>query len=463
MTSPGPLRELFRRLRDPRTEREALAALIGGPAEDDLRAVVTAFIETTLRDYDPRYREIVVRADIEGKPGKQVAAELALAPRTYYRLRAVAMDALERALDQRLRRNAPAAAATSGDPHAALMEIVAAIDPARAHAIVAQLGGSDAEQRFTSLRLRVLAGEMPADVDFARLDDAHRFAGDVVRARGYESGGLYEAAEALVTSLEADPATRRPEHRADAFDLAVIRRLQARRRGRAGEHTAAVADMVALAAGNPALEASAAIAYAHVAIHAPVGDWRERLESAKRALRDTTQVGTLRYATMVEGYLAYVHGDPELALNRARISTLEGTHPSVALQGEALHARATLALGRTWRRPDWTRDVLPHAWFQAELEALGACHALAHADENEARRLVTDALAHPSAPHAPPVVALAGAVQAVLRGERPGHDPRVDDVLTDVDVRTLDAVTERGRPPQQPPPSSNGSVRSISS
>jgi hypothetical protein len=461
----GRMRELFRGLRNPQAaERDALtASLLDGPDHDGLRAALLAFVETTLRDYDPRYRDIVVRADIEGKPGKQVAHELALAQRTYYRLRAVAMRALDRALEVRLQRSEDEAAnAPSGDPHAVLLEVVAALDPARAHAIVEQLGPATSEQRFTALRLRVLAGEVPADDEIARLGGAHRFAGDVLRARAFESGGLFDAAETLVATLEADPARDRPEHRIAAFDLAMVRRLQARRHGDGVEHAAAVDDMVARAAGVPVLQPHAAIAYAHVGIHLIVSDWLRRLEIAKQVVRLTPQVAMLRYATMVEGYLAYVHGDFELALHRSHISTLEGANPSVALQGEALYARAALALGRPWQRPPWTRSVLPNAWFQAELEALGAHHALANGDSARARRLAEIALTHASTPYAPCVGALAGAVSAVLRGERADAVLEPDDVLTHVDLQTLQTVVEQGRPPRQPPSPNSDPARPLS-
>lgn len=453
------MRELFRRLRDPQAEHGALAAaLLERSSESDLRAAVVAFVDETLRDYDPHYREIVVRTDIRGKPGKQVAAELALSPRTYYRLRAIAIAALERALAALL--DAAGPARTAGDPHAELLDVVAALDPARAHAIVEQLDSAGADRLYTALRLRVFAGEVPADEEFARLDETHRFRGEVVRARAYESSGRFVEAETLVALLEADPGRRLTEHRTEMFELAVIRRLQARRRGRGAEHAAAAADMVERAGDDPVLKATATIAHAHVAIHSPVDDWRERLDRAKHAIRTTARVGLLRYATMVEGYLAYIYGDPELALNRARISTLEGSHPSVALQGEALHARAALVLGSRWQRAPWTEGVLPNTWFQAELDALGAHHALVCADETAARRLAAGALAHPSAPFAPPVVALAAAVPSLLNGNGAETGVEIDDVLTDVDLRTLDAVRRGGRPPQQPP-SSNGPVRSI--
>lgn len=461
----GRMRELFRRLRSPQVaERDALTvSLLDGPGHADLRAALLTFVETTLRDYDSRYRDIVVRADIEGKPGKQIAHELALAQRTYYRLRAVAMRALDHALEVRLARTErEPETAPSGDLHGALLEIVAALDPARAHAIVEQLGPTTSEQRFTALRLRVLAGEIPADDEIALLGGAHRFGVDVLRARAFESAGLFDAAEALVATLEADPSRDRPEHRIDAFDLAMLRRLQGRRHGDGIEHAAAVDDMVARAAGVPALAPHAAIAYAHVDIHLAVTDWMRRLEIAQQAVRVAPQVAMLRYATMVEGYLAYVHGDPELALHRSRISTLQGANPAVALQGEALYARAALALGRRWQRPAWTRDVLPNAWFQAELEALGAHHALAEDHTGDAARLVAVALAHPSAPYAPCVGALAGAVSAALRGERIDTAAAPNDVLTHVDLHVLEAAIERGRPPRQPPSSSPGRTPRVS-
>src|SRR5581483_489651 len=123
------------------------------------------------------------------------------------------------------------------------------------------------------------------------------------------------------------------------------RRLQARRHGNGAEHALAIDDMVARAAELPAMHAHATIARAHVGIHLELTDWHERLDAAKRIVRRSPHVGMLRYATMVEGYLAFVYGDFERALELARIATLEGANPGIALQGEALYARAVLALG----------------------------------------------------------------------------------------------------------------------
>ena len=106
--------------------------------------------------------------------------------------------------------------------------------------------------------------------------------------------------------------------------------------------------------------------------------------------------------------------------------------------------------------------MLPNAWFQAELEALGAHHALANGDIAQARRLAEIALAHASTPYAPCVVALAGAVSAVLRGERADAVLEPDDVLTHVDLQTLQKVVEQGRPPRQPPSPNSDPARPLS-
>lgn len=452
----GRMRALFRRLRDP-------GALSGGSAADVLaprteherpREVLIGFVEAALADFDPRYREIVVRADIEGKPGKQVAHELALAPRTYYRLRAVAMRALDRALEARLQRLDRAGDdESSADLNAALLDAVAAVDPARARAIFEQLGPAAAGDRpLTYLRLRVATGEVPSADEIERLEPAQRFSGRVWRARALESSGAFVAAESLVAALEASPSRDRPEHRTAVFELAMLRALQARRHGLAGAFAAAVDDLLARAGRVPALRTHAVVAYAQVAIHLAVDDWRERLERARDAVRAASHVSLLRYVTMVEGYLAYVHGDPELALYRSRITALEGANPVLALQAEALHARAALALGLPWRRPSWTSAVLRGSYFQAELDALGVYHALARDDRDEALRTAALVRAHPATPHAPCVVALLAAASAVLAGEPLATVRLPDELLTHADLRTLRAAlsTKRSAPAAKP-------------
>ncbi len=449
----GRMRDLLRQLHDPRAADEHAPAglLSNGADRRGYRGALVDFIETTLRDYDPRYREIVIRTDVEGKPGKQVAHELALAQRTYYRLRAVAMRALDRALERRLQDGERAlSAGASADLHAALFDAVAAVDPARARAILGQLEPAGSEQRLTELRLRVAAGDVPDETDIDRLDPAHRFAGEVWRARALESAGGFAEAERLVAALEAS-LDRAATDRVAAFDLALLRRLQARRHGRAAEFVAAVDDLIARADGLPELQTHAAIAYAHVGIHRSIDDWRERLDAAKSATRAGRDVAMLRYATMVEGYLAYVHDDPELALNRSRISTIDGANPNLALQGEALHARALLVLGRPWERPLWTRDVLPNTWFQPELDALAVHHAVRRGDADAARRLAAAVREHPATPLRSVRRRAAGCRVSDARRPcgRDGGCPR----------RSAHAgrhsqpgrVARRGRPPQRPP------------
>lgn len=452
----GRIRALFRRLRDPEALSTGSPAdvLASGSEHESAREVLIGFVEATLADFDPRYREIVIRADIEGKPGKQVAHELALAPRTYYRLRAVAMRALDRAVEARLQRLDRAGDDdSSADLNGALLDAVAAVDPVRARAIFEHLGPAAAGHRpLTHLRLRVATGEVPGADEIERLDPAQRFSGRVWRARALESSGAYAAAESLVAALEASPARERPEHRAAVFDLATLRVLQARRHGIAAAFAAAVDDMLVRAGRVPALRTHAVVAYAQVGIHLAVDDWRDRLERAQDAVRAASHVSMLRYVTMVEGYLAYVHGDAELALHRSRISALEGANPVLALQAEALHARAALALGRPWQRPSWTSTVLPGSYFQAELDAFGVYHALARSDRDEALRTAARVRAHPAAQHAPCVVALLAAASAVIAGEPLASVGLPDELLTHADLRTLRCAlsTERSAPAARP-------------
>lgn len=98
------VRRLLRRLRasgsieDDDTARR-LRAVVGAR---DLRSALTALVESALRDDDPRFQQIIVQSDIEGRPGKQIAAELHVSERTYYRLRSSALAGLQRSFDARL-------------------------------------------------------------------------------------------------------------------------------------------------------------------------------------------------------------------------------------------------------------------------------------------------------------------------------------------------------------------------
>jgi len=98
------VRRLLRRLRasgsiEDDDTASRLRAVVGAR---DLRSALTALVESALRDDDPRFQQIIVQSDIEGRPGKQIAAELHVSERTYYRLRSSALAGLQRSFVARL-------------------------------------------------------------------------------------------------------------------------------------------------------------------------------------------------------------------------------------------------------------------------------------------------------------------------------------------------------------------------
>lgn len=105
MASSVAVRRLLRRLRAPHLLHDdplarAIAAALNARSPRD---GVLALVERVLRDHDPRYRELVELFDVHGEPGKAAADALHLSERTFYRLRAVVVDVLERAIDDLLR------------------------------------------------------------------------------------------------------------------------------------------------------------------------------------------------------------------------------------------------------------------------------------------------------------------------------------------------------------------------
>ncbi|HEY0614472.1 MAG TPA: hypothetical protein VGC96_07515, partial [Candidatus Elarobacter sp.] len=134
--------------------------------------------------------------------------------------------------------------------------------------------------------------------------------------------------------------------------------------------------------------------------------------------------------------------DAELALRNSVVATMAGANPATALQGEALHARAALALARPWERPPWTREVLPGTWFQAELDVLGAFHALRAGETARARRLLAEARAHAATPYAPSIAIYGSAADAAL-GDPIAPAPALPapgDLLVDEDLRVFGAA-----------------------
>jgi len=109
MASSVAVRRLLRRLRTPHLLHDdplarAIAAALDARSPRD---GVLALVERVLRDHDPRYRQLVDLFDVHGEPGKVAACALHLSERTFYRLRAVVVDVLERSIDELLRTTSP--------------------------------------------------------------------------------------------------------------------------------------------------------------------------------------------------------------------------------------------------------------------------------------------------------------------------------------------------------------------
>jgi len=419
----GRVRALLRAVRQPhRLEHDALAiALRRSVGARDEAEAVCRVIDRALAP-QPLLHEIIRRCDVGGEDTESVMSALYLSRRTFFRSRALAFAILASEIDRAV------AAAGETAPDAGLLEALIAIDPPRARTLLAALSSHNGEHRLMLLRARCDAGEPLDEGELDAFAGEERLQAAVLVARALEDHGAGERAARLAAAVRAE--LRPVESAADrgaAFNLAELARIRARRRSRIDEFVAAVDEMTAFAGASEERRARAAIAYAHVAIHRRVPDWRERLATAKRLLSPAAGVRVLRYAAMVEGYLCFVHGEWERAYDLSRVTTLSGSTPVLALQGEALHARAALALGRPWTRPEWTYGVLPGSPFQAELDALGAHHARRAGDAAEARRLAARALERETPFVAPLASAALGADVAELLES-------CDDLLVEIDL-----------------------------
>lgn len=428
-------RGLLRGLRYPHILRNesAIAALRRRYGVDDDGKALVCAVNAALAG-DPALREIVYRCDLRGEDTRSVAHALHFSERQFHRYRSFAIEAVAAEIER---------AITADSDMAADLQLVAAIsavDPERANALLQHVPGATQLERLSALRVKFETGALLSDADLAGLDVPYRLHAEVLRAVGFENAGEHAQAERLVVQLRE--RLHRPSTaalRRAAFELCILRRVQARRRGRTDEAAAAVDDMAAHAIDDR-LAAQLTTARAHLAIHdAGIEDWRDRLAAMQRVARSSRDVRLLRYVTMVEGYLAYVHGDPERALRESVIATMAGAVPALALQSEALHARAALALGEPWSRPAWTRAVLPKVWFQAELDALGAFHALRAGDATAAGELATQARGHPAAAFAPSIVTYAAAVSAAINAEPAAAGDPPADLLVATDLHVLHA------------------------
>ena len=181
-----------------------LGAVVGGR---DLRTALTALVESALRDDDPRYRRIIVQSDIEGRPGKAIAAELYVSERTYYRLRASALAGLQRSFVGRL--NEPGAATSS--------------DALSAYGRGLRLGTLRTRASL-SRALACFEAALTSDPHFVRayagMADVQLLAAEYLLQDPRQAYG--EAAQALEAALECDP--RSAEANAVAGDFALYAR-----------------------------------------------------------------------------------------------------------------------------------------------------------------------------------------------------------------------------------------------
>jgi tetratricopeptide (TPR) repeat protein len=102
-------RDLLRRLRRPHLLDEddvarRLRAVLG--TATTLQAM-HRILDEALQHQDPRIRHVVERFDLGREPGKVVADQLHLSERQFYRLRAIAMDAVTRRIEEILVRATP--------------------------------------------------------------------------------------------------------------------------------------------------------------------------------------------------------------------------------------------------------------------------------------------------------------------------------------------------------------------
>jgi hypothetical protein len=438
--SNAQTRALLKGLRHPHLLRKEaiMPALRRRYGADDDRQALLAAVDAALAN-DPALKEMVYRCDLHGEDTLSVARSLHFSERQFHRYRSFAIEAVAAEID----RATSSAGEFASDQQ--LLAAVSAVDPERAGVLLRRMGIATPAQRLVALRVKVETGAVPSEDDLHAFVGPQRLHAEVLHAIGLENAGQYDAADRAASDLHAalrEPPT--PEAREAAFELTILRRLQARRRGRIDDFAAAVDDMQTFAASD-ADAIRAAIARAHVAIHHPaVSDGEQRLDAAKRAVGDSPDVRLLRYVTMVEGYLAFVRGDAELALRNSLVATLAGANPGTALQAEALHGRAALVLGLPWTRPDWTRSVLPGSWFQPELDLVGAFHALRAADVTLARQLAAQARAHPASAHAPCLAIYAGAVEAGSSTGSAVAPP--GDLLVDADLRALAAALDAPPP-----------------
>ena len=407
------MRKLLRRLRHPQSlERDDLAlGLKRAYNVATAKEALATFVTNALSSYDPALRKIIERCDINGEPTKQVAGELGLSMRQFFRYRGRAIEAIAIALEDAAR-SLPEAV----EPGSLLMRMVVEYDARVALDILATARTVPTGREILGLLAgRLAAGERLTLSETERLPPELRAPASVMVARSAECYGDVEEAEELVDRLAAsvrDDATR--------FDLAGLACQQAIRRGDPAALVAWARRSRAIANGDAARSAAADLRLAEAVLRygTLAAEFGDPLKDALRSL--PFSVAAARTAARLKAYRAFLAGERTLAYESARTAALAGFEPFDTVDARILTARAAYLLGLP--RPE--APVVANAdWHAGMSAAVDARFALRRRERAEARSLAQSAVRHAERARSPGTLAYAKAtLGAVASSEGNGAE-----------------------------------------
>ncbi|MDQ6767487.1 MAG: hypothetical protein M3Z41_06720 [Candidatus Eremiobacteraeota bacterium] len=427
------VRKLLRLSRRPELlERERLAVLLRVATQTTharaaLEQVVEAAFDRT-NSADRLRLEIIERCDMNGETTRQAARALHLSVRQFFRHRADAIDAITQSIEKALRRPPD-----SQSHLLSLAHLVETIDPKAARDIYqrapAVRGGKTA---FDIVRTSLWAG---TDVSQDQIDACEGPWGMLAQAavaRHLVSRGENERAARIRDELRVTLQDRLgPRYAAAAFELTLLDRCEASRRGDASESRALVERLHALAGRDESLMALAMISESDQAL--TDGD----ITAAAVALNDVelldihaSDLNIMARTALGKAMLSHVRGFHEDAFALANgaapvIAALEG---GFALRAAGIAGRAALLCGAPWTSPNSLIERYPKVWTRALVDAVASRHRLA-TDALAARVLAASALRLATERESPLLVSyaqvsLAGALD-VLGNEREAQRLRI--------------------------------------
>ena len=348
------IRRLLMNLSRPRAlDRDPVAlSLQRALGSSSPRSAVADVVERTFSESETAARlerTVIEQCDLQGRGTREVARELHLSLRQFFRYRARAMAAIAATLSRLL-------ADAGARPADRLLDAyLQAYPPAGEYGEAALQSDERAAYMTTRARLGAWLPFHEAEAD--RFGVFHAACTRIHMARRYDLAGETADADRLFRDVERDRGSLSGEQAAHvAFLLADTRYLIA---GDRGEHRAMeeqLATMAATAKRTPSPELSAAIVMLRhaglLAARGVLADARHLMHEALRVRQTHGELSFVAGCVLLEAEIFLCEGHLERANALARTARAVQPHgPELFPSACALESMTALALGRAWEPP----------------------------------------------------------------------------------------------------------------